>query len=386
MAWQEFPYPFLFNPAETGKATIGPYPVNEQCFIRKQHKCGKMYSASKSCFIACPTDDNLEPILELMSEKLSKVGIEPIIAVKERAYGQDIFCTKICGKIIESRFCVVILDDSIKNEIGIPNPNVYYEYGLMTSLRKHIIPLQRENLELAFNIQSYDTIKYSPRNVATELDRAIRDAIKLTEAKEPEKTIEFITDRSILRRMELAGFEVKDKNWFLAEVIEDTAFKGFGQHKNGFYAYVGKIDSNEDIQTYIDDLNVAIYRTEKKAKNMHDEIDTYKKQTEKRTAQPQLNERVWTAKSTISIYGQEGLFSPISPKAMGEKIAELKNRLKLMSTIYLAFVVTLEQELTDFIKTATEMIEGYPRYKITFSNDNKLQFDDTVVNLTPNRH
>ena len=81
-----------------------------------------------------------------MSEKLAKVGVEPIIAVKERAYGQDIFCTKICGKIIESRFCIVILDDTIEAEKNIPNPNVYYEYGLMTSLRKHIIPLQKEDL------------------------------------------------------------------------------------------------------------------------------------------------------------------------------------------------------------------------------------------------
>ena len=102
-----------------------------------------MYGVSKSCFIACPTDDDLEPILELMSEKLTKLGIEPIIAVKERAYGQDIFCTKICGKIIESRFCIVILDDTVKGGTNVPNPNVYYEYGLMTALRKHIIPLQK---------------------------------------------------------------------------------------------------------------------------------------------------------------------------------------------------------------------------------------------------
>jgi hypothetical protein len=122
------------------------------------HNCGKIFGASKSCFIACPTDEELEPILELMSEKLTKMGVEPVIAVKERAYGQDIFCTKICGKIIESRFCAVFLDDTIINKQNIPNPNVYYEYGLMTSLRKHIIPLQKDSLKLAFNIQSYDTI------------------------------------------------------------------------------------------------------------------------------------------------------------------------------------------------------------------------------------
>jgi hypothetical protein len=176
MTWQN---PIL---AESPKGAFGSFPINEWCFIRKEHKCGKMFGPSKSCFIACPTNDDLEPILGLMSEKLSKAGIEPIIAVKERAYGQDIFCTKICGKIIESRFCIVILDDSIKNGTNIPNPNVYYEYGLMTALRKHIIPLQKEDLELAFNIQSYDTTKYNNKNINLELDSAIRDAIRLTDS------------------------------------------------------------------------------------------------------------------------------------------------------------------------------------------------------------
>jgi len=82
-------------------------------------------------------------MLALISEKLQKSQVEPIIAVKERAYGKDIFCTKICGKIIESKFCMTILDDTIKNGVNVPNPNIYFEYGLMTALKKYIIPLQK---------------------------------------------------------------------------------------------------------------------------------------------------------------------------------------------------------------------------------------------------
>ncbi len=221
---------------------------NDQCFIRKDHKCGKLFGASKSCFIACPTNDDLEPILELMSEKLAKVGVEPIIAVKERAYGQDIFCTKICGKIIETRFCIVILDDSVKEGTNIPNPNVYYEYGLMTSLRKHIIPLQKEDLELAFNIQSYDTIKYTARNIATELDRAIKDAIRITEAKPTDDRTISLPEKTLFRKLELAGLELRNHEWILADAIDDTNFKGFGQYKNGFYVYLGKIDDVSECQ------------------------------------------------------------------------------------------------------------------------------------------
>ncbi len=163
MVWKE--HSRIHSPFESSfesfQNILRPLQVNENCFIRKEHKCGKMYSASKSCFIACSDEDELQPILELISEKLSKVGVESTIAVNERAYGQDIFCTKICGKIVESKFCIVILDDFQENGKNIPNPNVYYEYGIMTSLEKHIIPLQKENLKLAFNIQSHDTIKYN---------------------------------------------------------------------------------------------------------------------------------------------------------------------------------------------------------------------------------
>jgi len=88
--------------------SLDSFRLNEYCFIRKGHKCGKNFGASKSCFIACPENDELETVIALIMEKLTKEGYEPIVAVKERAYGQDIFCTKICGKIIESRFCIVI--------------------------------------------------------------------------------------------------------------------------------------------------------------------------------------------------------------------------------------------------------------------------------------
>jgi hypothetical protein len=236
MGWKEGRgmFPFLSS-EEALQHPVGPFKVNERCFIRKEHKCGKIFGASKSCFIACPDEEELEPILELFSEKLAKVGIETTIAVKERAYGQDIFCTKICGKIIESKFCVVILDDAIVDGKNIPNPNVYYEYGLMTALGKHIIPLQKEDLKLAFNIQSYDTIKYTFGNIATELDRAIKDAIKITESRDKEDKKEGIfPEKSILRSFELSGFKLREEDWFLSNVINDTEFRGFGQYDKGF--------------------------------------------------------------------------------------------------------------------------------------------------------
>jgi len=382
MSWQLSKYSHYYPFFERGRTPSGSGMINERCFIRKEHKCGKMYGASKSCFIACPSDDDLNPILALMSEKLSKLGIEPSIAIKDRAYGQDIFCTKICGKIIESRFCIVILDDSIKDSVSIPNPNVYYEYGLMTALRKHIIPLQKEKLKLAFNIQSHDTIKYSARNIDTELERGIRDAVKISEATEPEKARGALTERGVLRKMELAGFTEKGDKWFLSEVIEDTAFKGFGHDEKGFYAYVGKIDDQEDIRKYLDDLDIVIYRTEHKMGSMEAELEGRKAQREsfqKSLSQADLGISTGLFKEMTSSRRYEYERFSRSISELDEKISEINDRISLMKTFYIGFIVASDVTMTKFLELAKKKVEPYPRYKVICSQAGKIQFGYVCV-------
>ena len=152
--------------------------IIEDCFLRENKKCGRVLNGSKMAFIATPAADFVQLELEIIKTKLKSFEIEPYVAVEYRAFGKDIFCEKICGKIIESLFCIVVLNDDLKDigteSISIPNPNVYYEYGMMTTLNKRIIPLQKENQKLAFNIQSLDTIKYSEGNFASEIESAIK--------------------------------------------------------------------------------------------------------------------------------------------------------------------------------------------------------------------
>ena len=152
--------------------------IIENCFIRENKKCGRVLNGSKMSFIATPAADYVQLELEIIRSKLKAFEIEPYVAVEHRAFGKDVFCEKICGKIIESLFCIVLLNDRTESingkAISIPNPNVYYEYGLMTSLNKKIIPLQKEHQRLAFNIQSLDTIKYNDRNFASEVEGAIK--------------------------------------------------------------------------------------------------------------------------------------------------------------------------------------------------------------------
>lgn len=168
----------------------------ETCFIRENKKCERVLNGSKTAFIATPASDYVQLELDIIKSKLQSYQVEPYVAVEHRAFGRDVFCEKICGKIIESLFCIVLLNDREENIGGkltpIPNANVYYEYGLMTSLHKRIIPLQKKDHKLAFNIQSLDTIKYTQKDFSSEIENAIREIFledERTENKKFEGTI-----------------------------------------------------------------------------------------------------------------------------------------------------------------------------------------------------
>lgn len=373
MGWQNnyrFRYYPRFHSMDINQGPLGNLQVIQRCFIRKDHNCGKIKGASKSCFVACPKEDELEPILELISEKLGKVGIESIIAVKERAYGQDIFCTKICGKIIESKFCIVILDDEIVDDKNIPNPNVYYEYGLMASLEKHIIPLQKEGLKLAFNIQSYDTIKYNPKNIGTELDRAIRDAIKITEESVTDKQPGSISHKAILRNFELAGFELKDDDWFLNDVIDDTDLRGFSHNDAGFYLYLGKVDEENELQEYLQEISIVFYRTEKQYEKLEAKIASLDQELEsirKEEKGGRMRTRIIRSRPSRTLI---------------EEITKWTEAKKLMSKIYIGFIINPTINRTSFMKEAKKLFSHQDRFNLIIDKGKAIQFDSIKVKLS----
>jgi len=237
-----------------------PFKRINQCFIRKDHTCGKYLGASKSCFIACPSTGDVKMLTGLISEKLTKNGIEPVVAIDIRAYGQDIFCTKICGKIIEAQFCIAILDDfatDIKGKgVSIPNPNVYYEYGLMTSLGKYVIPLQKEGQELAFNIKTHDTIRYSPGDVSAEVDKALETAIAITVEERKSRMEEIIPEFMYRSFLAMKGYQQQGYSWLLSDDIEGTVFSGYKNDKTPDYLFFTVVDSKELLKTCVIDIQV----------------------------------------------------------------------------------------------------------------------------------
>jgi hypothetical protein len=339
--------------------------VNKRCFIRRDHDCGKVIGASKSCFVACPDDKKLDPLLSMLEDKLSNEGIQCIVAVKDRAYGQDIFCTKICGRIIESRFCLVVLDDKTVKKAKVPNPNVYYEYGLMTALHKYVIPLQKQRSKLAFNIQSHDTIKYTVANLSQELKKGIREAVRSTKEPQPQLEPGAIAERRLLRNLELAGLELKEPDWFLTPAIDDTGFKGFVHREAGFYLFLGKIDEQAEVAGYLEDLRMVVYRVEKKLSEYKAEVGAL---TEKIKA---LGSR------TLNHTRKTDL------KKAQVRFRVLDHRLAQSGSVFFGFVVAQAIDSSKLEASARKYLGDFKRYGLSFGSAGELVIGDVRVNLAP---
>ena len=151
---------------------------NEKCFIGMP-SCGYGYESAKSCFLAAPAHASYTLKIEAIQSIIEAQQYECHIALRRIDPGTFAFCTKICSKIIQSQFCIVLLDPSFEQSGGeYPNPNVHFEYGMMIGQNKQIIPLQDEKYDLAFNISPLDTIKYNDSNFKIKVQEAVDNAIK----------------------------------------------------------------------------------------------------------------------------------------------------------------------------------------------------------------
>ncbi len=94
---------------------------NEKCFIGLP-ACGNISESAKACFIAYPSDDCYKIKVDMIEEILKNKQYECYRAVKSSEPATLSFCTKICSKIIQAQFCIVILDPSKGENGDFPNP------------------------------------------------------------------------------------------------------------------------------------------------------------------------------------------------------------------------------------------------------------------------
>src|SRR5713101_3924198 len=152
---------------------------NELCVIGLP-RCDFVFSSTRTCFIGYGfAQSALE--MAILRNLLGARGIEAVEAGGTLAPGQNAFCAKICSKIIVAQFCIILMNNDIKNGAEIPNANVNMEYGLMLGFNKYVIPFQRESQALPFNVAGLDTVKYSNQNFERKASEAIDAAITTTQ-------------------------------------------------------------------------------------------------------------------------------------------------------------------------------------------------------------
>lgn len=218
------------------------FVVNERCLVRHLD-CKRIFSGSRICFIACPNSEEISLELEIIKQKLREVNIEPYVAVDNRDFQKDIFCEKICTKIIESQFCIVVLNDviDIEDNVRKPNANVYYEYGIMTAFRKKIVPIQLKSQKLAFNIQSLDTLKYDKGNFGKSIEEAIKVVLLEIEGDNEKKKEDFTINSDWV--LDIMGLVLVDGRFgFRHErtlALRSLGFKPYNKSSEGKLFLVG---------------------------------------------------------------------------------------------------------------------------------------------------
>jgi len=216
---------------------------NEKCYIGMP-SCGYGYESAKLCFVACPSDEEYTLKIDAIKDIVEAKQYECHIALKKIDPGNFAFCTKICSKIIQSQFCIVLLDPSkTKDKPEYPNPNVHLEYGMMMSQNKHIIPLQNEKYDLPFNIAPLDTLKYNEKNFKVLINEAVDHAINKFSNKEMSGTMPQGPD--IRTFYNILGFKFSDIKVGLMDFLFKLAgYLGFNllDDGKGNFKYVGFFD------------------------------------------------------------------------------------------------------------------------------------------------
>ncbi len=189
--------------------------VSQNCIVSESRECKFLNGQidPELVFIAGSSHPEFNQDIEIIRTVLEQNSLRGYFATfEEGEIGQDAFCTKICSKIIQSRFCIVVLNnpeiivdpipyiDPIIRPIfdkldlnlqqyqkmrdvlrtgrwGITlrnfNPNIYLEYGMMAAFGKRRIPIIQRGHKLPFNIQGIDTLFYKPNELSDSISRHI---------------------------------------------------------------------------------------------------------------------------------------------------------------------------------------------------------------------
>jgi len=232
---------------------------NEICVIGMP-RCDYVFSSTRNCFIAYGFDTStLE--MNILKNLLEERGLVAEEAGGALAPGQSAFCAKICSKIITSQFCIILLNNDVRKGVESPNANVNMEYGLMLGFNKYVIPFQREEQVLPFNVAGLDTVKYTNQNFHEKATAAIDQAILETTQEDILRDSSDQTLRLFLMERDLLISPVDnegEKNIF--NLGDSLGFNLLNSFSGEEYVFFGKFASlrAESIVWRLNKLNAVI--------------------------------------------------------------------------------------------------------------------------------
>jgi hypothetical protein len=206
-------------------------------------------------------------------------------------------------------------------------------------------------------------VKYSPTNLNSELDRAIKDAIKITQTVDKSKISLFKSQQTILQGCEILGLSLRSTDWILNEAISDTGFIGFGQYEKKFYLLLGYISTKEEMQKFLDDLPIIIHRIEKIYEKQVSEATEF----ESKLISPQVAVASVSRRKTVTPNYQE-------------KLDDRKSKITLLNKIILGFIIDESLEKNEFVDSAIRVIGNAKKYSLAFSNNEEIVIDGRKLN------
>jgi hypothetical protein len=140
--------------------------------------------ARNICFLAAACAPAVQPRIDQIVTAAEDLGLTCMVAERRQKFSREVFCEKICKPIVESRFCIVLLDESRRRPKWrpAPNANVYLEYGMMLVREKLVVAFTPRGQDIRFNIRHLDLVEYEAAGLhalaAAKFTQALADTEK----------------------------------------------------------------------------------------------------------------------------------------------------------------------------------------------------------------
>jgi len=260
----------------------------------------------------------------------------------------------------------------------------------MTALGKYVIPLQKDGQALAFNIQTHDTIKYTPRNISAELDRALKDATKITEEdRTGYQYVDAMSERLFTRSIEISGYQKKDYHWFLADDINDTVFTGYSHPERREYLFFAVVNDRDLLRACLTDMQVITKRLESKYNGSVEEIKSlsiYIDQLNNEIEEAEKGESAGRKTVGTLTFGSRIRGSKQTLESSIEKRDGISSKLELIQNSKFAVILTpevveLKEKVIEQYNNMDKEILSFPLY---IGNISGIQIADVnIVFKTP---